>query len=265
VAEAPRETDSELTLAYVGRASGPESQLVPQAGIDFVGLHLGSLGPSAFGARPRLAGRLAVAFGQATRLVSRFRPDVVLATGGYVCVPVSMAARQRRIPVLMLEQNALPGRAVRWLGSWVRDVATSFPGTAAYLPRARVVCTGNPVRRPFAELAGRSTAVIYTVGLFDLNDPDQNPGMLHRLAQATGGEAFLPGQLDEVVDICERIAREIRNQYTIGYVPATPVRNGAHRTIRVVARAVGRGRLFVRTRTGYIAGGEGAAKNGVPK
>jgi UDP-N-acetylglucosamine--N-acetylmuramyl-(pentapeptide) pyrophosphoryl-undecaprenol N-acetylglucosamine transferase len=157
VAEALRETDPKLTLAYVGRASGPESELVPQAGIDFVGLHLGSLGPSAFGARPRLAGRLAVAFGQATRLVSRFRPDVVLATGGYVCVPVSMAARQRRIPVLMLEQNALPGRAVRWLGSWVRDVATSFPGTAAYLPRARVVCTGNPVRRPFAELAGRST------------------------------------------------------------------------------------------------------------
>jgi len=115
------------------------------------------------------------------------------------------------------------------------------------------------------ELAGRSTAIIYTVGLFDLDDPDQNPGMLHRLAQATGGEAFLPGQLDEVVDICERIAREIRNQYTIGYVPTTPVRNGAYRTIRVVARAEGRGRLFVRTRTGYIAGGEGAAKNGVPK
>jgi UDP-N-acetylglucosamine--N-acetylmuramyl-(pentapeptide) pyrophosphoryl-undecaprenol N-acetylglucosamine transferase len=155
VAEALRETDPALVLAYVGRASGPESELVPRAGIEFAGLHLGGIGPGSLGARPRLAPRLAFAYGQATRLVRRFRPDVVLATGGYVCVPVALAARQRRIPVLMLEQNALPGRAVRWLGSRVRAVATSFPGTAAFLPRAKVVCTGNPVRRPFAELAAR--------------------------------------------------------------------------------------------------------------
>jgi VWFA-related protein len=114
-------------------------------------------------------------------------------------------------------------------------------------------------------LAGRSTAIIYTIGLFDLDDPDRNPAVLHRLAQATGGEAFLPGQLDEVVGICERIAREIRNQYTIGYVPTATARSGAYRTIRVVARAPGRGKLFVRTRTGYITGGERAGKNEVPK
>ena len=74
-----------------------------------------------------------------------------------------------------------------------------------------------------------------------------------------------PERLDEVVDICERIAREIRNQYTIGYVPSAPVRSGAHRTIRVAARATGRGRLFVRTRTGYITAGEAPGKNDVPK
>lgn len=106
------------------------------------------------------------------------------------------------------------------------------------------------------DLAGRSSAIIYTIGLFDLDDPDRNPAVLHRLAQATGGEAFLPNQLDEVVGICERIAREIRNQYTIGYVPTTAARSGAYRTIRVAARATGRGKLFVRTRTGYITAGE---------
>ena len=67
--------------------------------------------------------------------------------------------------------------------------------------------------------------------------------MLKRLAQATGGEAFLPGQLSEVVAICERIARDIRHQYTIGYVPINLARDGAYRAIRVVARAKGRGRL----------------------
>jgi VWFA-related protein len=115
------------------------------------------------------------------------------------------------------------------------------------------------------KLAGRSSAVIYTIGVFDPGDPDQNPGALRRLAEATGGEVYLPGQLSEVVAICERIARDIRHQYTIGYVPINPSRDGAYRAIRVLARAQGRGRLSVRTRTGYIAGappglGEKSAK-----
>jgi VWFA-related protein len=107
------------------------------------------------------------------------------------------------------------------------------------------------------ELAGQSSAVIYTVGIFDEGDPDRNPRVLRRLAQATGGEAFFPGELGEVVAICERIARDIRHQYTIGYVPINLAHDGAHHAIRVLARASGRhDKLSVRTRTGYIAGGE---------
>lgn len=105
------------------------------------------------------------------------------------------------------------------------------------------------------KLAGQSSAVIYTVGLFDEEDPDRNPGVLRRLARATGGEPFLPGQLGEVAAICERIARDIRHQYTIGYIPSDPARDGSYRAIRVVARAKGEAKLSVRTRTGYIAGG----------
>lgn len=104
------------------------------------------------------------------------------------------------------------------------------------------------------KLAGLSSAVIYTVGLFDEEDPDRNPGVLKRLAQATGGEAFLPQELSEVPAICERIARDIRHQYTIGYVPSHPAHDGSYRAIRVVARTKGQGKLSVRTRTGYIAG-----------
>jgi Ca-activated chloride channel homolog len=104
-------------------------------------------------------------------------------------------------------------------------------------------------------LAEQSSAVIYTVGVFNEQDPDRNPGVLRRLARATGGEAFLPGQLSEVVAICERIARDIRHQYTIGYVPSNPTRDGTYRAIRVLALGKSR-RLSVRTRTGYIAAGE---------
>jgi VWFA-related protein len=104
------------------------------------------------------------------------------------------------------------------------------------------------------KLAGLSSAVIYTIGLFDVKDPDRNPGVLRRLARATGGDVFLPEQPGEVVSICERIAHDIRHQYTIGYVPTNPSRDGAYHAIRVLARAKGRDGLSVRTRTGYIAG-----------
>jgi VWFA-related protein len=105
-------------------------------------------------------------------------------------------------------------------------------------------------------LAGQSSAVVYTVGIFEEEDPERNLGALKSLARATGGEAYLPGQLSEVAPICERIARDIRHQYTIGYVPINTPRDGAYRAIRVVARATGHGAMSVRTRTGYIAGGE---------
>ncbi|MGA8426391.1 MAG: undecaprenyldiphospho-muramoylpentapeptide beta-N-acetylglucosaminyltransferase [Candidatus Dormiibacterota bacterium] len=155
VAEALRQTDPEVAITYVGRDDGPESKLVPAAGIDFSGLRLGSMGSSPVSSAPRLALRLPLVYREAARLLGRFRPQVVLATGGYVCVPVALAARRRSIPVLLLEQNLLPGRAVHWLAPRVQLVASSFPDTAALLPRAKVVCTGNPVRLSFAELAGR--------------------------------------------------------------------------------------------------------------
>lgn len=104
--------------------------------------------------------------------------------------------------------------------------------------------------------AGRSNALVYTIGIFDDSDPDKNPGVLRRLARSTGGDAFFPEHLEEVVTICERIAHEIRNQYTLGYVSTNAIQNGAYRNIRVVAKSQAYGQLSVRARTGYIARGE---------
>jgi Ca-activated chloride channel homolog len=101
--------------------------------------------------------------------------------------------------------------------------------------------------------AGRSDVTIYTVGLFDEDDQDRNPGVLRKIARATGGEAFLPEETSEVVPICERIAEDIRNQYTIGYVPLNQKFDSAYRTIRVTAAEPHNGKYVVRTRAGYIA------------
>ncbi len=106
------------------------------------------------------------------------------------------------------------------------------------------------------KMAAQSRTIIYTIGLFDPEDPDRNPGVLRRLASATGGEAFFPHQTSEVLATCERIAHDIRNQYTIGYVPAAE-RPGVYRRIRVVADSAAEGKLSVRARSGYMAAGGG--------
>jgi Ca-activated chloride channel homolog len=102
-------------------------------------------------------------------------------------------------------------------------------------------------------MAGRPEAIIYTIGLFDEEDADRNPHVLKQLARETGGEAFLPQSVRDVVPVCEQIARDIRSQYTIAYVPTNRKQDGTYRTIQVKTSAPGRGRLLVRTRSGYYA------------
>jgi VWFA-related protein len=115
------------------------------------------------------------------------------------------------------------------------------------------------------ESLGRSNAIVYTVGLFDEYDLDSNPGVLKRIARATGGEAFLPNELSKVVPICERIAKDIRSQYTIGYVPSDHKLDNTYRTITVVATGKHGEKLPVRTRTGYIASPERKGQAASPK
>lgn len=103
------------------------------------------------------------------------------------------------------------------------------------------------------DAAHKANVVIYAVGVFDPEDPDKNPGVLRRLAHETGGEAYFPSQLGETVEICKRIARDIRDQYTLGYVSANVTR-GVYHQIRVVARPKAPGKITVRTRAGYIRG-----------
>ncbi len=113
----------------------------------------------------------------------------------------------------------------------------------------------NASHRKLAEAlsdAESSNIIIYTIGLFDEHNADQNPAVLRKFAHATGGEAFFPVESSEVSPICERIAQDIRHQYTIGYTPANPKPGNSFRTIKVTAARAHGGKLSVRTRAGYI-------------
>lgn len=95
--------------------------------------------------------------------------------------------------------------------------------------------------------------VVYTVGLFDEYDTDRNPGVLRRLAAASGGQAFFPEEIPKVTNVLQTISRDIRHQYTIGYVPSNDKRDGTYRAVGVKLTTPHANRWTVRTRAGYIA------------
>jgi Ca-activated chloride channel homolog len=105
-------------------------------------------------------------------------------------------------------------------------------------------------------LIEESHTTIYTVGIFDADDEDRNPQVLKRIASASGGESFLPTESGELVPIFERIAKDIRNRYTTGYIPARTGEKAGLRKIRVAADAPDHEKLIVRTRTGYFVPAE---------
>jgi Ca-activated chloride channel homolog len=102
-------------------------------------------------------------------------------------------------------------------------------------------------------LARQSDAIIYTIGIFDQQDEDRNPHVLKQLARDSGGDVFLPESLTDLAPVCERIAHDIRNQYTLAYVPTNRKRDGTYRVVHVKASGQSRGHLSVRTRAGYYA------------
>jgi UDP-N-acetylglucosamine--N-acetylmuramyl-(pentapeptide) pyrophosphoryl-undecaprenol N-acetylglucosamine transferase len=148
VAAALREQAPEARLTAVGTASGMETRLVPQAGLE---LELVDRVP--LPRRPsvdlvRLPGRLLGAVRQAGEILDRVRPDVVLGVGGYVCTPVYLAAARRGLPIVVHEANARPGLANRVGARWARTVAAAFPGT----PLRGAVTVGMPMRREISQL-----------------------------------------------------------------------------------------------------------------
>lgn len=100
-------------------------------------------------------------------------------------------------------------------------------------------------------LIAESRATIYTVGAYDEDDYDKNPGVLRQIAQISGGEFFQPRSLAEVSPIFNQISNDIRKRYTIGFVPGEANSKREMRMIKVIAESGGR-KLRVRARRSYI-------------
>jgi len=103
-----------------------------------------------------------------------------------------------------------------------------------------------------------SVATIYTIGIYDPEDPEKNPGVLKRLSHISGGGAYFPEKLGEVVPICRQIAKDIRTRYTVGYIP--PEKGREERHVKVVVTGSDGRKLDVRTRTSYSYGANDAGE-----
>jgi UDP-N-acetylglucosamine--N-acetylmuramyl-(pentapeptide) pyrophosphoryl-undecaprenol N-acetylglucosamine transferase len=134
-------------VAFVGTPDGLEARLVPEAGVAFFAL------PARGFDRARPLSLLTAVFVlaastvRAWRLIGRWRPDAVVGFGGYVSLPVGFAAVARGIPIVLHEQNSVPGMANKALSRWARAVAVTYADSKRrFRHPERVELTGNPVR-----------------------------------------------------------------------------------------------------------------------
>ena len=102
-------------------------------------------------------------------------------------------------------------------------------------------------------LAQRSQVIIYSIVLQG-EGQEENPGVLRRLSKSTGGIAYFPQSAETVASISALIARDLRDQYTLGFAPERPSTDASFRKIQVKVSAPGHGNLHVRYRPGYFAG-----------
>jgi Ca-activated chloride channel homolog len=116
----------------------------------------------------------------------------------------------------------------------------------------------NTLEKTIREIQKTDT-VIYTIGLLSeesRKSAKKAKRALEEIAKSSGGLAFFPENVGDVHNICEQVAHDIRNQYTLAYYPTNTKRDGTFRTVQVeVIPPRGRGKLVARTRNGYYAPG----------
>ncbi|SHG72756.1 UDP-N-acetylglucosamine-N-acetylmuramylpentapeptide N-acetylglucosamine transferase [Streptoalloteichus hindustanus] len=165
-----------LEVVWVGTAAGLEARVAANEGIPFAAVATGKIrraqNPLRMLTRANAKDMLRVPLGlaQARALVAEWRPDVVLATGGYVAVPVGIAAAMCRRPLVVHEQTVRLGLANRVLARVATRIAVSSEASLPLLPssaRARAVVTGNPVRPEI--LTGQPDRAVVALGLRGFN------------------------------------------------------------------------------------------------
>jgi UDP-N-acetylglucosamine--N-acetylmuramyl-(pentapeptide) pyrophosphoryl-undecaprenol N-acetylglucosamine transferase len=143
-------------VLFIGTSRGIENRLVPGAGFSLRLVHVGALKNVSFATRVRTFLDLPKAVLAAGRILSEFRPNVVIGVGGYASGPAMMAAVLHRTPTLVFEPNVVPGLANRMVAPFVSAAAVHFEETGKYFRHCTV--TGVPVREAFFRITNQPAA-----------------------------------------------------------------------------------------------------------
>jgi len=152
VAQALRALRPGVRLLYAGTGTAEEARIVRAAGLRYTGIR--AAGVRARSPLRAVRGLLTITTGvlQGLRLIGRFRPRAVFATGGYGSVPIALAATVRRVPLILFLPDVYPGWAVRLTSRLALRLATTSEAALEFLPLGKTAVTGYPVREEFFEV-----------------------------------------------------------------------------------------------------------------
>ena len=136
-------------LLFVGTREGMEARLIPENGFEIEFVRSGGLNRVGLWQQLQTAVQLPLGLAGAMRLLRRFRPQAVFSTGGYVAGPVMLASLIGRVPLVVMEPNAIPGIANRKVASKVFRALLGFESTKKWFPAGKTEVTGLPVRPEF--------------------------------------------------------------------------------------------------------------------
>lgn len=133
-------------IRYIGSYDGIEKKLIEDIGIPYTGISSGKLRRYMSAKNFTDPFRVLKGYSEAKSFMKSYRPDVVFSKGGFVSVPVVLAAKKYKIPVIIHESDMTPGLANKLSIPSATKVCHNFPETAEYLPKGKAVLTGSPIR-----------------------------------------------------------------------------------------------------------------------
>lgn len=161
IALLPRLRAAGYEISYIGSFEGIEKKLIEAQGIPYYGISSGKLRRYFDLKNFTDPFRVLKGFAEASRLIKQLRPDVVFSKGGFVSVPVVMAAKRSHVPVICHESDLTPGLANKLSMPSATKVCCNFPETMQYLPKGKAVLTGCPIRKELSE-GSRANALTFT-------------------------------------------------------------------------------------------------------
>ena len=149
---------SQDELLWIGTQGEMEETLVPRAGIRLETISGGAIVGVPLRVKIMNGLKLIKSIGTAYRLLGQFKPDAMLMTGGYMAAPVALAARLRRVPIVIYLPDVEPGSAIKAITPLAYKIATTTPDSAVYVPEQKMVVTGYPVRAELRQALSLSKA-----------------------------------------------------------------------------------------------------------